>query len=408
MEDLENFLKVTEAFCTDARCPKDRRVSVLQSTLAQFCYQTRTRQEQGRIRQYLQARTGYSPSQISRHIKAHKVGEKLCKPSERHTFPHRYTESDRELLAETDNLHGRLNGAATRKICENMRDAGDQRFARLATISIAHLYNLRGGEKYRARALTVEKTNPTQVAIGKRCKPEPAGNPGYLRVDTVHQGDREGQKGVYHINFVDEVTQWQIVLAVEGISEQFLLPILQEALRLFPFKIENFHSDNGSEFINKTVARLLGKLLITQTKSRPRNSGDNGLVETKNGAVIRKHMGYVHIPGIWAPRINVFYRDHLIPYLNFARPCAFPTKKLLSNGKKKITYREYVTPLQKLLSLPHATAFLKQGMSIEDLKKEAEKRSPNQVAEQMQEAKRTLLSLIFKHLDDTFPSSPSA
>jgi transposase InsO family protein len=59
-----------------------------------------------------------------------------------------------------------------------------------------------------------------------------------------------------------------------------------------PFPIRGFHSDNGSEFINQTLARLLNKLLIEQTKSRLRHSNDNGLVETKNGAVIRKHMGY--------------------------------------------------------------------------------------------------------------------
>ena len=63
----------------------------------------------------------------------------------------------------------------------------------------------------------------------------------------------------------------------------------------FPFPILGFHSDNGSEFINHTVAKLLNKLLIEQTKSRPRHSNDNGLVERKNGAVIRKHMGFDHI-----------------------------------------------------------------------------------------------------------------
>jgi transposase InsO family protein len=56
-----------------------------------------------------------------------------------------------------------------------------------------------------------------------------------------------------------------------------------------------FHSDNGSEFINHTAAKLLNKLLIEQTKSRPRHSNDNGLVESKNGAIARKRMRYTHI-----------------------------------------------------------------------------------------------------------------
>ena len=139
------------------------------------------------------------------------------------------------------------------------------------------------------------------------------GQPGYLRVDTVHQGDRPGAKGVYHINAVDEVTQWQIVGATAHISEAWLEPVLAAMLRQFPFPIRGFHSDNGSEFINQTVARLLNKLPIEQTKSRPRHSNDNGLVETKNGAVIRKHMGYGYIHAEHAERIQAVLQRTLSP-----------------------------------------------------------------------------------------------
>jgi transposase InsO family protein len=98
---------------------------------------------------------------------------------------------------------------------------------------------------------------------------------------------------------VDEVTQWQIVGSVEQISDAFLIPVLEAMLAQFPFRIRGFHSDNGSEFINHMVARLLNKLLIEQTKSRPRHSNDNGLVETKNGAVVRTQMGYTHIAALF-------------------------------------------------------------------------------------------------------------
>jgi hypothetical protein len=49
------------------------------------------------------------------------------------------------------------------------------------------------------------------------------GKPGYIRIDTVHQGDLDGCKGVYHINAVDEVTQIEIVVSVEKISEQYFM-----------------------------------------------------------------------------------------------------------------------------------------------------------------------------------------
>jgi transposase InsO family protein len=164
----------------------------------------------------------------------------------------------------------------------------DARYERLARLSVAQLYRLRKSATYRYRRVAYQATRPTQVAIGERRKPDPQGRPGYLRVDTVHQGDLDGEKGVYHINAVDEVTQWQVVGATAQISETWLMPVLEAMLTQFPFRIRGFHSDNGSEFINHTVARLLNKLLIEQTKSRPRHSNDNGLAETKNGWVIRK------------------------------------------------------------------------------------------------------------------------
>jgi len=174
------------------------------------------------------------------------------------------------------------------------------------------------------------------VSIGERRKPDPRGQPGFLRIDTVHQGDSagpgQGAKGVYHINAVDEVTQWQVATATQAISEAYLIPALEALLLQFPFRILGFHSDNGSEYINRTVAKLLGKLHIEQTKSRPRQSGDNGLVETKNGAVIRKHIGYGHIAQAHAEPIHSFYRDHLNPYLNYHRPCAQPEVEIDPKG----------------------------------------------------------------------------
>ena len=188
---------------------------------------------------------------------------------------------------------------------------------------------------YRQRRVVYQPTRATQVSIGERRAPQPEGRPGYLRVDTVHQGDWDGVKGVYHINAVDEVTQWQVVGATAQISEAWLLPVLEAMLEQFPFQMRGFHSDNGSEFINHTVAKLLNKLLIEQTKSRPRHSNDNGLVESKNGAVVRKHMGYGYIAAPHAAAIESFYEQHFNPYLNFHRPCGVPESVTDAKGKER-------------------------------------------------------------------------
>jgi hypothetical protein len=77
----------------------------------------------------------------------------------------------------------------------------------------------------------------------------------------VHQGDQDGHKGIYHINAVDQVTQWEIVAATPQISESWLISLLETMLQQFSFVIRAFHSDNGSEFINYTVAKLLGAVI---------------------------------------------------------------------------------------------------------------------------------------------------
>jgi len=96
-------------------------------------------------------------------------------------------------------------------------------------------------------------------------KPRANGEPGFIRIDTVHQGDQDKQKGVYHINAVDEVTQFEVVCTFEKISEQYLMPVIEQLLDCFPFVIQGFHSDNGSEYINYKVTALLEKLLVEFT-----------------------------------------------------------------------------------------------------------------------------------------------
>jgi len=249
------------------------------------------------------------------------------------------------------------------------------------------LYNLRGSPSYRQKVLHYEKTRPAKVSIGERRKPAPNGVPGYLRIDTVHQGDSPEGKGLYHINAVDEVTQWEIVAATPFISESYLLPVLEAILRQFPFAIKGFRSDNGSEFINQTVARLLGKLLIEQTKRRARQSGDNELVETKNAAIVRKHMGFGHIAPVHADRVNQFHAGFLNPYANFHRPCAQPEVDIDPKGRKRRRYKQWLTPLEKLLSLDQPEQYLRQGRSVAALERAAGALSDTEAAVRLQRAR---------------------
>lgn len=354
------------------------------------------RSGKGLVRAYIKRMTGLSRAQTARLIGQYSRGEEVKpKAYRRHQFARRYTRSDIELLAAVDEAHGTLSGPATQKLLQRARhDFGEVRYEGLARISVAQLYRLRQSRRYREKRVSYQPTKPTAVAIGERRRPDPHGWPGYLRVDTVHQGDLEGTKGVYHINAVDEITQWQVVGATPLISEAYLIPVLEAMLEQFPFRIRGFHSDNGSEFINHTVSKLLNKLLIEQTKSRPRHSNDNGLAETKNGAVVRKHMGYSYIAAPHAAAIEEFYEEHFNPYLNFHRPCGVPERVVNAKGKEKRTYRWYATPWEILRQLPDLARHLKEGLTIQMLEQKSRGKTDFMAALDMQKAKQELFTAI--------------
>ena len=216
-----------------------------------------------------------------------------------------------------------------------------------------------------------------------------------VRIDSVHQGDLDGTKGLYHINAVDCVTQWEVVATVQTISEAHLLPVIEQMFEQFPFEILGFHADNGSEYVNHRVAAMLDKLRVEFTRSRPRRSNDNGLAETKNGAVVRRLFGYGHIPQRHAVRFNTFCTEYLNPFLNFHRPGLFATEVVdpKKPGRIKRVYRpkDAMTPLNKLASLPDAAQYLRQGIALAELYKLAHALTDVQAAEELNEA-RTALS----------------
>ena len=368
----------------------------VQKTLVAQEYARHGKKGRGAIRAYLSKVTGLSLPQITRLIRSYiETGVVAAKPYRRHRFARKYTRADVALLAEVDRAHERLSGPATQRILKReYAEFGNRKFARLAEISVAHLYNLRRRAAYRKVAGVLEPTKPSGVSIAERRRPEPHGQPGYLRVDTVHQGDWDEEKGVYHINAVDTVTQWQVVGCVRQISEQHLIPVLEAILHQFPFRIHGFHADNGSEYINYKVAKLLDKLLIEEfTKSRACRSQDNALVEGKNGAVIRKHIGYGHIPQQYAEQVHQFYAAHLNPYLNYHRPCGFATVTVDARGRRRRKYKpaDYATPYEKLKSLPEAKQYLKPGLGFAQLDKIAKRMSDTAWAKRMTAAKSKLL-----------------
>ena len=399
LDQVRQFLEGTEVISFQIES-KDDRYRWIQHTLVKFRYLKLSKTNKGLITRYIRKMTGYSLAQVKRLIKQYrKHGRLERKHRTTKGFQLKYTREDKLLLAALDERHNTLSGPATKKLCERAYQVfGENEYQRLAGISIAHLYNLRKSKTYVGQRHQYEKTKPVRSRVGERRKPYPNGQPGFIRIDSVHQGDQDGVKGVYHINAVDEITQFEVVCTLEKISERYLIPVLEQLLDTFPFVIKGFHSDNGSEYINKHVAKLLEKLLIEFTKSRARHTNDNALAESKNASIVRKHLGYSHIPQKWAPLINEFNQTHLNPYINYHRPCFFAEVIIDEKGKqrKRYPYDQMMTPYEKLKSLPNASCYLKAGTSFKQLDKIANKISDNEAADRLQKAKNQLFQTIFE------------
>lgn len=179
-----------------------------------------------------------------------------------------------------------------------------------------------------------------------------------------------------------------------------MLPAIKQILAAFPFKIRGFHADNGGEYINYTVAELLDKLHIEFTKSRPRQSNDNGLVKSKNGSVIRKLYGHTHIPQQYAKDFTELNSREVYRYVNFHRPCYFPTTITDEKGKqrKKYRYEDMMTPYEKFRSLAKPSQYSKPGITFRNLDAFVNEMTDNEAAEQLNSARDHLFKQLHERL----------
>jgi hypothetical protein len=402
IEQIEQFLSASAPIEFSAAGDDRARYEHISRVLKRFDYPRRSKRERGVLLTYLRHTSGYSRAQVTRLVTQWQRNRLAEVPLTKRyrapaaPFTRKYLAIDIALLVEMDKANEDVCGPAIAHLLQRAyRDYGDLRYKRLATLSVSHLYNLRKSAGYLARRKNFTKTRPVCNTIGVRKAPSPEGRAGFVRIDTVHQGDLDGIKGVYHITCVDAVSQWQVEACVQGISEAYLLPVLALVIAQFPFVILGFHSDNGSEYINHQVAELLEKLRIEQTKSRSRQSNDNALAESKNASIVRKHMGYDHIPQQYAKPINVFYRETFNPWLNLHRPCLFATSITNAKGKtvKRYKHEDVKTPLERLAQLSaQGMVTFKADITLVALQAQAKSQTDLVAAQAMQRAKNELFA----------------
>ena len=401
---LRQFLDSTQALEFATLADTTACYAHVAQTIQRLSYASLSRADRSVVLRYLERTSGYSSAQVKRLVCRVLHGEVLQRRYVAPTtaYAKRFTDQDIALLAQTDRAFDTLSGAATTHVLwRQWHVYGDARFERLSTISVSHLYNLRSSVRYERERVQRSKTTSSQRCsqIGERRPPRPQGHAGHIRIDSVHQGDHDGIKGVYHINAVDIVTQWQVVVCTEYISHSFMRTVVELLIEQFPFTIRGIHADNGVEYINERMLELMENARIELTKSRPRRSTDNALVEGKNGAVVRKMFGFKHIARSKAGLINEFNREHFNPLNNLHRPSLFASlqddPKKPGRTLKRYYARDAQTPLEKLASLPARQRHIKAGVTIKTLLAQAAKQTDLQAAQARNAAWEKLASKLY-------------
>lgn len=217
LEDVRAFLagSTTMEFSITEQ---DERYRWIEQPLQRFHYRTLGRSERGVVLRYLQRVSCYSRQTLTRLVAQYQPSGELRR--RQRTVP---GFQRNHTLKMPDCWMSCMAGAAAKKLCERMyRVHGDARFESLSHISVSLLDNLRRAAGYPRQRRHFEKTRLTRAQIAQRRKPDPrVGTPAIRASIPSIRAIWTASRG-YHINAVDEVTQFRCVFSVQRIGERFL------------------------------------------------------------------------------------------------------------------------------------------------------------------------------------------
>ena len=174
--------------------------------------------------------------------------------------------------------------------------------------------------------------------------------PGFLEVDLVaHCGERVDGFFLYTLTAVDIATGWTECSGVWGKGQKRVGTAIHNIRTRMPFSLLGLDSDNGSEFINQNLYTWCQREGITFTRSRSYKKNDNCHVEQKNGALVRRVIGYQRYDSKEAlGMLNRIY-SLLRLYTNFFQPSMKLISKHRNGAKVFKTYDGAQTPCYRLL-----------------------------------------------------------
>lgn len=191
--------------------------------------------------------------------------------------------------------------------------------------------------------------------------------PGFIEADTVaHCGESLSGMFAYTIDAVDIATTWTEQRATWGKGETGVLKQIEDIEKALPFPLLGFDSDNGSEFLNRTLFRHFTKRKhpVQFTRSRAYHKDDNAHVEQKNWTHIRQWLGYQRLDNPLAvPLLNNLYRRQWRAFHNFFCPSVKLLDKQRMGSKTIKRYDSPKTPYQRVLESPYVSQGTKNAMT---------------------------------------------
>lgn len=314
--------------------------------------------------------------------------------------PRRYDAAVREALVvlweASDRVCGKRLKALLQSLVEAMERHGHLQLdtvvrERLLSASAATLDRLLAPTRVAARghrrrrwgaASSLRRNVPVRTFADWKDPP-----PGFFEADLVsHCGGTAAGSFVHTLTLTDIASGWTECFSLVVRAATLVVEALKGLRDVLPFPLLGFDTDNGSEFINETVFAYCQEQHIEFTRSRPYRKNDQAWVEQKNGAVVRKLVGYDRLEGLTAAATlaRLYAASRL--FVNFFQPSFKLASKTRVGARVVKRYHPPATPCERLL----ASASVPEAAKA-TLREVAAGLDPIQLLEQIRAAQRELM-----------------
>ena len=190
--------------------------------------------------------------------------------------------------------------------------------------------------------------------------------PGYLEIDLVaHCGGSMAGTFIHTLVATDVCSGWVECVPLLAREQSLVVEGIEVIRRQLPFPMLGIDSDNDSAFINDTLLAYCEKQGIKFTRSRPFRKNDQAWVEQKNGAVVRRFIGYERFSGVVAGQALAHLYHALRLYVNYFQPSFKLREKRRQGSKVSRSYHKPATPYSRLIAHTAVDSMKKESLRLQ-------------------------------------------